>query len=93
MGRLRVDRESGRPVLMIAGGTGVAPLQAIVDDLGRWTDNPEVTLFYGDHYWDDLYALDQLQSFAASNPWLTVWPVVEEPGSVPGSRRAHSPKP
>ncbi|WP_298182524.1 FAD-binding oxidoreductase [Saccharomonospora sp.] len=84
MGRLGVDRESGRPVLMIAGGTGVAPLQAIVDDLGRWVDNPEVTFFYGARYWDDLYALDQLRSFAAANPWLTVWPVVEDAGSVPG---------
>ncbi|EHK86949.1 FAD-binding oxidoreductase [Saccharomonospora azurea] len=83
MGRLHVDRESARPVLLIAGGTGVAPLQANLDDLGRWVDNPEVTLFYGARHWDDLYALDQLYSFSATNPWLTVWPVVEDPASAP----------
>ncbi len=83
MGCLDVDRESGRPVLMVAGGTGVAPLQAIVDNLGRWVDNPEITLLYGARHWDDLYALDQLYSFSTSNPWLTVWPVVEDASSAP----------
>ncbi|OQO90588.1 flavohemoprotein [Saccharomonospora piscinae] len=87
LGTLGADRESGRPVLMVGGGTGVAPLQAVVDDLGRWVDNPEVTFCYGGRHWDDLYALDQLSGLAAVNPWLTVWPVVErfdDTGPIPG---------
>ncbi|MEY7972354.1 FAD-binding oxidoreductase [Saccharomonospora xinjiangensis] len=88
MGCLQVDRESRRPVLMIAGGTGIAPIQAIIDDLGRWVDNPETTLLYGARHWDDLYALDRLYSFSTSNPWLTVWPVVEDISSTPDAERA-----
>ncbi|WP_019812798.1 FAD-binding oxidoreductase [Saccharomonospora saliphila] len=84
LGRLSVDREGGRPVLMIAGGTGVAPLQALVDQLGQWVTNPPVTFFYGGRTRTDLYALDQLRGLATTNPWLTVRPVVEQPDGVPG---------
>ena len=32
MGRMNVDRGSGRPLLMVAGGTGVAPVKALLED-------------------------------------------------------------
>lgn len=83
LGRLGVDRTSGRNVLMIAGGTGVAPLQAILDGLGRWGQNPQVTIFYGGPGREDLYALEALRVLAATNPWLTVCPVVEHGDGVP----------
>lgn len=77
MGRLRVDRESGRDVLMIAGGTGIAPMRAIIDYLAQWGENPRVQLFFGGRVRADLYDLENLQFLAASNPWLTVVPVLE----------------
>jgi NAD(P)H-flavin reductase len=83
LGRMSVDRGSGRDVLMVAGGTGIAPMCAILDELAQWGDNPRVQLFYGGRVDEDLYALDDLQQLAASNPWLTVVPVLEsEPGAV-----------
>lgn len=82
LGRMRVDRDSGRDVLMVAGGTGLAPMFAILDNLAHWGKNPRVQLFYGGRVAEDLYALDDLQELAASNPWLTVVPVLEsEPGA------------
>ncbi|PXY31523.1 flavohemoprotein [Prauserella muralis] len=84
MGRMAVDRQTGRDVLMVAGGTGVAPLRAILDDLGRWGTNPHVTLFYGGATSDDLYDLEQLRALASTNPWLTVHPVVEHGEGLPG---------
>lgn len=77
MGRMSVDRRSGRNVLMIAGGTGAAPMHAMLEELARWGDNPEVRLFLGGRTRDDLYDLDTLNTMAASNPWLTVVPVLE----------------
>jgi NAD(P)H-flavin reductase/hemoglobin-like flavoprotein len=77
LGRLYVDRESAREVLMVAGGTGVAPLQAMLDDLAQWGDNPNVRLFYGGRTREDLYALESLRMMASCNPWLTVTPVIE----------------
>lgn len=77
MGRLRVDRTAGRNVLMIAGGTGIAPMRAIIDHLAKWGENPKVQLFFGGRVRGDLYELENLQALAASNPWLTVVPVLE----------------
>ncbi|MEU6645991.1 globin domain-containing protein [Saccharomonospora sp. NPDC046836] len=84
MGRLAVNRESGRDVLMIAGGTGAAPLRAILDNLAQWGENPKVTLFYGGASREDLYDLEQLRALASTNPWLTVCPVVEHGEGLPG---------
>ncbi len=84
LGRLAVDRAAGRDVLMVAGGTGIAPLQAILDDLGKWGENPKVHLFYGGPTREDLYALEQLRALASTNPWLSVSPVVERGEGLPG---------
>lgn len=82
MGRLTVDRTSQRDVLMVAGGTGVTPMLALVEDLAQWGDNPRVHVFYGGRVVEDLYALGQLRRLASVNPWLTVVPVVEaHPGA------------
>lgn len=77
MGRLGIDPDNGRDVVMIAGGTGVAPMHAIIDERARYGDNPRVHIFYGGRTREDLYDLENLQHYAASNPWLTVTPVVE----------------
>jgi NAD(P)H-flavin reductase/hemoglobin-like flavoprotein len=83
MGRLAADRESGRNILMIAGGTGVAPMRAIIDHLSQWGENPRVTLFFGGRAQADLYDLENLQAIAASNPWLQVVPVLETESTLP----------
>jgi NAD(P)H-flavin reductase len=77
MGRMKVDRGAGRDVVMVAGGTGLAPMRAIIDDLAQWGENPRVHLFYGGRVRADLYDLPHLMTTAASNPWLTVVPVLE----------------
>ena len=65
-------------VLMIAGGTGIAPVRCLVLDMLRYGDNPRVHLFYGARYPGDLYDLPTLVDLAATSPWLTVQPVAEE---------------
>jgi len=78
MGRMSVDRRSGRDVVMIAGGTGTAPMRAILEELTRWGDNPEVQIFVGGRTRGDLYDLGTLTAMTATNPWLTVTPVLED---------------
>ncbi len=77
MGVMTVDRRSGRDVVMVAGGTGTAPLRAILEDLTQWGDNPQVTMFVGGRTRADLHDLDTLTAMTATNPWLRVIPVVE----------------
>nr|WP_114451564.1 globin domain-containing protein [Halopolyspora algeriensis] len=83
MGRLTVDRHSERDVLMIAGGTGLAPMRAILDELAQYGNNPHVHVFYGGRTREDIYDLENLQRLAMSNPWLTVTPVLENDPDAP----------
>ena len=79
LGMLEVDRtEPFRDVLMIAGGTGIAPLRCLLMDMLRFGDNPRVHLYYGARYPGELYDLPTLVDLAATAPWLTVQPVSEE---------------
>ena len=75
-GRLAVD-DSGRDVVMVAGGTGLAPFRSLILDLTRRPTPPRVYLFIGGHSPRELYASDMLYLLAADLPWLTVIPVVE----------------
>jgi NAD(P)H-flavin reductase/hemoglobin-like flavoprotein len=84
MGRMRVDRENGRDLVMVAGGTGLAPMRAIIDELSQWGENPHVHLFYGGRVMSDLYDLKNLQQMAGVNPWLTVVPVLESEPDATG---------
>jgi NAD(P)H-flavin reductase/hemoglobin-like flavoprotein len=87
MGRIRVDRHSGRDVLMVAGGTGVTPMRAILEHLAGWGENPRIQLFYGGRTRADLYDLEHLLSIAASNPWLRVVPVTEGESTIAAMER------
>jgi NAD(P)H-flavin reductase/hemoglobin-like flavoprotein len=84
MGRMSVDRQSGRDVLMVAGGTGAAPMRAILEELTSWGSNPDVTMFAGARTRADLHDLDTLTAMTAANPWLTVIPVLESYPRVAG---------
>ncbi|NLU83249.1 FAD-binding oxidoreductase [Rhodococcus sp. HNM0569] len=75
-GTMSVD-EHGPDVVMIAGGTGLAPFRALLLDLARRETQPRVFLFVGDRTPRDLYASDMLYLLAQQMPWLTVVPVVE----------------
>jgi NAD(P)H-flavin reductase/hemoglobin-like flavoprotein len=77
LGGLRVDHDSGRDVLMIGCGTGIAPLRAQVMEMAQRGLNPRVHFFVGGHYPSDLYDVGNLWQLSLSNPWLTVIPVCE----------------
>ena len=75
VGALRLDTESDRDVLLVAGSTGLAPLLAILEQLATRPDPPRTQLFFGARTPDGLYALKQLDRLAAEHPWLAVSPV------------------
>jgi NAD(P)H-flavin reductase/hemoglobin-like flavoprotein len=75
-GGMHIDRDAG-DVLMVAGGTGLAPLRALIMDLTRKAVNPRVHLFFGTRYPCELYDLHILWGIASQNPWLSVTPVSE----------------
>jgi NAD(P)H-flavin reductase len=54
LGALAVHPTEDRKLLLIGGGTGLAPLMAIIDDLSHWRRNPPVHLFFGGRRPEDL---------------------------------------
>ncbi|WP_433600046.1 FAD-binding oxidoreductase [Nocardia sp. CA-135953] len=78
LGTLAVD-PYGDEVVMIAGGTGLAPMRSQILDLARHDDPPPTYLFVGGRSPRDLYADDMLFLLANEFPWLTVIPVIEGP--------------
>jgi NAD(P)H-flavin reductase len=77
-GEMVVDQSSERDLLLIAGGTGLAPLKAVVEDMARWNTSRRVHLFFGARREDELYDLPALDRLAARHRWLTVLPVVSD---------------
>ncbi|MFC9896979.1 globin domain-containing protein [Nocardia sp. NPDC127579] len=77
LGGLGVPRNSKRKMLMIACGTGIAPLRAQLLQMAQRRTNPKVHLFVGGHHPCELYDLRTLSELAAAHKWLTVTPVAE----------------
>ncbi|HEY2792966.1 MAG TPA: globin domain-containing protein [Micromonosporaceae bacterium] len=81
MGSMTLDRRSTKDIVCIAGGTGLAPIKALIEELTRYNRTRWVHLFFGAKNRDDLYDLADLNRMAARYPWLSVVPAVtDEPG-------------
>ena len=72
MGSMTLDRRSARDVVLVAGGTGLAPVKALIEELARFNRNRWVHIFFGARDREDLYDLDALTELAARHPWLQV---------------------
>jgi NAD(P)H-flavin reductase len=76
-------------LLMVAGGTGLAPLRAVLEQVDRgWETTgsaPQVHLFHGSRMSWNLYDHDYLSRLAIK-PWFTYTPVVSEDPTYRGAR-------
>jgi NAD(P)H-flavin reductase len=79
-GVMTPDTGSGRrrPVLCLAGGTGLAPLKAIAEALASSGEPPEVVLYAGARSASELYDLPALRQMEMDSPWLEVVPATSE---------------
>ncbi|GAA1575243.1 FAD-binding oxidoreductase [Kribbella sancticallisti] len=85
---LKLPDDGRRNLLMVAGGTGLAPLRAMLEQLDRRTqpaDIPMVHLFHGARMPWNLYEHQQLTRLA-KRPWFSYTPVVSDDRSYPGQR-------
>jgi NAD(P)H-flavin reductase/hemoglobin-like flavoprotein len=88
-GTMTAGAAAGGPVLCVAGGTGLAPVKAIVEALTsprRIAPPPEVTLLFGARTEAGLYDLPDLRRLEAASRSLTVVPVVSAEDSYDGAR-------
>jgi NAD(P)H-flavin reductase/hemoglobin-like flavoprotein len=77
-GPMTVDTESKRPVLCLAGGTGLAPLKAIVEAVTGTGERREIVVYHGARTASELYDLPALRQMELDSPWLEVIPVTSQ---------------
>ncbi|GAA2601046.1 FAD-binding oxidoreductase [Dactylosporangium fulvum] len=84
MGSMTLDRRSTRDIVCVAGGTGLAPIKALIEEMTRANRTRWVHVFFGARDRDDLYDLDCLNRLAARYPWLSVVAATSEDPESPG---------
>lgn len=75
-------RDTGKPALFIAGGSGMAPLLALLRDMAEKENLRRVTYFYGARARRDLFQLDELYRLTQRLPHFRFVPALSEP--LPG---------
>lgn len=71
-----------RPMIMMGGGTGFAPLKSMIEDLLAHHDKRPLHLFWGAHSQADLYMYDQAREWADRNEHLQFTSALVEPGDA-----------
>ncbi|MER6360215.1 globin domain-containing protein [Kitasatospora sp. NPDC001527] len=81
-GGMTLDPADGADLLLVGGGTGIAPLRALVEEaVEHGAADRSVQVFYGARRAEELYALDGLRELARRHAGLSVRPVLSGPGS------------
>jgi CDP-4-dehydro-6-deoxyglucose reductase len=72
------DEATGKPIVLLASGTGLAPIKAIVEHMQAVGITRSATLYWGCRSKVDLYQHDWAQAKAATMPNLRYVPVLSE---------------
>jgi CDP-4-dehydro-6-deoxyglucose reductase len=79
LGTFFLREDSAKPIVLLASGTGFAPIRAIVEHaLAKGSTRP-MTLYWGGRRRKDLYQFDVAERWARENPQFSFVPVLSEP--------------
>ena len=81
--------EDYRPLLMVATGTGLAPIKSILESLMDDEDCPPVSLYWGMRTEADLYLQDEIRSWPARFDDFRYVPVLSRADAGWSGRRGH----
>jgi NAD(P)H-flavin reductase/hemoglobin-like flavoprotein len=84
LGDMTLDPQNGRDVLCVAGGTGLAPIRAMVEQAVQSGWERRMSLLIGARTADELYGLDDMMRMAQRNHWLSVRAAVSHE-DIPGA--------
>ncbi|WP_329382286.1 FAD-binding oxidoreductase [Streptomyces sp. NBC_01351] len=92
-GSMVVDHTTDNGMLCLGGGTGIAPIKAMIEDVAEHGERRPVEVFYGARSDHDLYDKDTLLGLQRTHPWLSVRPVVGDglAGQLPQAIGEHGP--
>jgi NAD(P)H-flavin reductase/hemoglobin-like flavoprotein len=86
MGTMTPPEDAERDVLAVAGGTGLAPLKAVIEHIIASGRRTNIHLLYGARRAHELYDLPDLFRMQSAFPWLRVLPVVSDQPGYDGMR-------
>ncbi|MET8981606.1 globin domain-containing protein [Streptomyces sp. NPDC004539] len=92
-GSMTVDHTRDTGLLCLGGGTGIAPIKALVEDVAEHGTRRRMEVFYGARTDHDLYDIDTMLRLKQSHSWLEVRPVVDKHGllQLPDAIRTFGP--
>ena len=78
LGSFFLRQESDKPIVLLASGTGFAPIKALIEQLREQGSTRPATLYWGGRRPHDLYLHDWAQAQAAAMPNLRYVPVISD---------------
>jgi CDP-4-dehydro-6-deoxyglucose reductase len=78
-GSFFLREDSQKPVVLLASGTGFAPIKALIEHMAAQGMTREAVLYWGCRSEADLYLHDWALAQAETLPWLRYVPVLSEP--------------
>ncbi|GAA0454493.1 FAD-binding oxidoreductase [Streptomyces stramineus] len=85
MGDMVLDAAEHGELLFVAGGTGLAPIRALVEEVARRGGSHQVDLFLGARTGAELYGVEDMLRMAQRHHWLTIRSAVSDE-YIPGLR-------
>ncbi|WJW75598.1 CDP-6-deoxy-delta-3,4-glucoseen reductase [Thiohalobacter sp. IOR34] len=78
-GSFHLREDSPRPILMLAGGTGFAPIKGMIEHAFHIGLERPIHLYWGARGRDDLYLDELARNWEATHPGFRYTPVLSEP--------------
>ncbi len=75
-------RASERPVILLASGTGFAPIKSIISTAIHAGNQRPMHLYWGARKGEDIYLAELPQRWAQRWPWFSFTPVLSEPDAT-----------
>src|SRR6478752_1734671 len=82
LGAFYLRENSDKPVIFVAGGTGFAPIKAMIEHMLHHRVPREIVLYWGARAQRDLYLPLVCGKWQAENPNFTFIPVLSEPATT-----------
>ena len=76
------SEENARPAILLATGTGFAPLKSMLEDLIRRDSTRKVHLFWGGNCAEDIYEFALMTKWSETLPWFRFSAVLATPAAT-----------
>ena len=78
-GKVLYRDQPQRPIIFVAGGTGIVPLKAIIEQALKSKDTRSMHLYWSARTPDDIYLYQQMQQLAKQHPNFNFTAMVQQP--------------